>query len=1439
MPKNEKLSHDEAEEEAFLIQQNLKKNEKPSEEGGFTKEQYQHEYVWGTPRDIRGIIENLTTYYDSHHDDIKIEKRISDALKKKEWCDLPDILFKRAVAEAIPDLLSRGRLSDVLSLKEKFLSGESFNQIIKEYFVKSLSKGCIKNVLNIQQNKDFPQLEDLIDPLEIKQLEKQGLVYLFEEKYSVQSALNNKVFANFSEKDMEDEEIKKAIENSVDYISGCISKRRHSSSYDVETDINQAQILIDGFGVEPSKFENDGISFINSELSEHKKYRQKNDYKRYLGYVNQLRLPMEKVQQIILQSINKAYIYGIQDCKNVVDELSVFGLEDKKQYFGEKYLLYIPIEEVEQVAEIFNLPIQIIEKIGEERIKKLLSEKKYELIPDLAKTFAVPEEAVENLIASEVIIQLENEKFSKASELLGKFKQFEGVKDLPEVKKAALEQFIKFIARGNIDEAFSIGDKFNVPEEVYHLQEVEQAGQKAIILFLEQGNAYKACGIKQKLNLSENSINSADIQKASYKGVECILSEIKYSSNPESDDSESYGQYIDFYDAQLICKEFNLSDEDFKKVAYETMINLSMEGKVDNVKMIKKELNFSEEIDIKYLTPLKKSLVEVFKLNNIQEFSKFCYYEIEFIEYLNRTPDSPLSITEDDLSLLDRLYISFKEAEELKRSGADLADLSENKNYEELFEMLKTDSESWQDEQNIIKPFEQGAEVFGAEKMFIYLDRPGFSRHDGLHGFRNVIGLYEASGLSPKQFYGNILSQVNVDGSGYEAGSAHHQLNSIAQALDVNIENVLEQAKQYKNIIRLQELINNFNSAKVVFSSWNNLKRYSELTQILERTEILDQLKELKTQGRDKLYEYVETIAFHPSSKVAMSKVFEFWHSPERFLGGNDEHTPEEVHNRKKPSNYVEIPNLDLTAEELRDALVEGKMDSIQAFTPMEIEYRIPTGETYPLALREQTKKALGSFRENIQGEAKDPKKLFVELQKVFKKHKLNLQDYLNGMNLPQEKLVEIEKEISGLVENPEIGLVKAENQEQVFVAKINRKSDPDGVLAGNDTACCMPFGSGKNTVYTFNPDTSLFTLQIKRPDGNLRTIAQSVLTKDKDVKILVPKILEKMEQVGEKIDDLLSEDSLNESLAYLACDNVEVAENFKTKEYDKIIEQVYRDFFAEYMKQFGNAQGLFSDEIIIGLGYSDSLTHLPKKANTFVPLAPVGYSDKTHSEVYTLDLNKKEQELKRNITIPKISKLSQTSLPDVKGLSYLTFQDTLAVAYLEGKAYSDNSSLIEYLHNVENCLIAKDINNVAKGRQNMCLKYVDTKGKMRSYITAYEGKMGEGYQENQYDGYEERQENGERIVYIEDFASDKKSPLASGKLLKSFVELYKKNYLDKNDLIPIYAQAREQTSYVLIQRNLNDMAKSIGINFELEELEPYRVGPDTMHPVIIRPKKL
>ena len=696
--------------------------------------------------------------------------------------------------------------------------------------------------------------------------------------------------------------------------------------------------------------------------------------------------------------------------------------------------------------------------------------------------------------------------------------------------------------------------------------------------------------------------------------------------------------------------------------------------------------------------------------------------------------------------------------------------------------------------------FERAADLFGYKNMFRYKEREGLSFHDATYELNRVCDLCELSGLSPRAFYANILDQVRKDTQEYEEGTAHHSLNAIVTSINTDIPGVIEEAKKHSDIERLQELAETLKGPEDVFASWSNLKRYRDLSQLLDREEILGELKELKKEGKEDLYRYIGTLAFHPDSKVNMQAVLKFWRNPEDFLDAHDVHTPDEVQDRKKPSNYIHIPNLDLTAENLRDALVEGVLDRITTFPPMEIRYSIPP-------TRDALSQALGSPSKGVKGTAKKPGKLFSEVNKLLKQHKtyqksrVNVNKYLDGDDIPKD----LEQQVEELTYHEEFGIQK---KTQEYVARITNKSDPEGALAGDDTANCMPYGSGKNTVYTFNPNTAQFIIRRVKKDGTERTVAQSVLTKDSDVRKAVPDIINEL-QSEKKMDDVLPEDVLAKQEPYLACDNIEVAPTYTGEEYEDVYRHIYHDFFKKYTQK---EKGFRTDKIVIGTSYADALTNLQKEKNTYVPQAPVGYSDKVGEEVYILPLGTEHTETEKKET----------------GISPLTFEDSLKVAYLESKAYRDNETLIESLFALENALIAKDINNEMKNRPNLSTKYADSAGRMRGYLLAYEGTITDGHNHD----YEDKP-----CIYISDLASDRENTLTGGRLIKEFARQYKEHYLDKNNPLPIYAQARETTSYRIIKKQIDNLAKQTGTEFELIELPTYEQGGDTMHPVVIQPK--
>ena len=1077
--------------------------------------------------------------------------------------------------------------------------------------------------------------------------------------------------------------------------------------------------------------------------------------------------------------------------------------------------------------------------------------------------------------------------YGNYSEQIMMIKNFIGMTDedfnTPEIRDALFKRMSDYISgdisdKSSKEELESIGLSrlFSFGPELLHSSEMQERIIKDVVShgghFWRSNRSIDYWIRLKELFLTEESINSDSMQSF-------VAEEVKFF----------LGNKSDINSAIKLSHDFSLSGEVIKDIFLEIVIRLleNEESKaielVDNlnpsenffasqelkgvvIKIIAKRIssgNFDEavtfqekfKVDFGEVQGMAKVKAQkILSSGSLEDFLKITErFEIdiaEFREMAKQVAEKQLlgGSLEDFLKITERFEIDIQQPEfkdiftaatlfcRVEINDPVISELISNDltelDLKRLFVLVQEKSPEWQDEQTIAGPFQAGAETFGYKRMLEYIKRDNLSLHDAVHTFRDVLELFRASGLGESEFYGQVLQQVRMDDREYSEGTAHHHLNAIAQTANKNVAEVIGKVQEYKEIERLQELAKTFSSPQAVFASWINLKRYSELEQLLGQTEVFDELKKLKAEGKEALYKYIETLAFHPDSKVNMSAVIQFWREPESFLAAEASHTPYEVHNRKKPSNYINMPNLDLTASELRDALVEGKMDGLSAFTPLEIHYIIPMEEIKQEPLPDLVNKALGSNKKGIEGVARNSKKLFSELGKLLKPHGLSVVDYIQGKVLPEG--IDLSHQIETLLYDRDFGMERPLVKTREFVARISRKSDPEGAIAGDDTVNCMPFGDGKNTVYTFNPNTAQFVIRLVKGDGKERTIAQSVLTKDMNVKVPIPDLITKLQQEGGHLEDILPADILSTAPVYVACDNVEVTPNYSDEKHQQIIETIFRDFFREYMSRYATKEGLDTKKMPIGQGYTDALSQLPIEMNTFAPQAPVSYSDKTGPNVYMLDLtSEKGLDLiwQKDIKESEVRKRTEVALPKIKGLGYLTFEDTLKVGYIEGKAYSDNQSLMQFLFNVENGLIAKDINNSAKDRPNMSLKYTDGNGQMRGYLLSWEGKLADENVENNAEEF-----FGQPCVYIIDVASDKENRMAGGRLIQGFAELYKRNYLDKGNAVPIFAQAREATSYQIVKQQLNKLGKDAGFNFELVELPTYEVGEDVMHPIIIRP---
>lgn len=686
-----------------------------------------------------------------------------------------------------------------------------------------------------------------------------------------------------------------------------------------------------------------------------------------------------------------------------------------------------------------------------------------------------------------------------------------------------------------------------------------------------------------------------------------------------------------------------------------------------------------------------------------------------------------------------------------------------------------------------------------------------------------IIKMFQISKYSKDTFRGEFLERIIKDGAKYgeqqiESLRHFHQIvqSIYEQELETDISSVLTEAASFEHTKLIAEQLKN----EGPFKNWETLKKYYELSEVIKQREVLEKLQKLKDEGKVKQYKFFTDLAFHPGSKIPMQTVFQFMEDPARFLDVIDVHASE-AHERKKPSNYTKFPHLDISAEDLRDALIEGNLDNLQYFKPFEANYKIFDKDYSEEEIVLMLKDALGSFRDKIKGNAKNPGKLFQTTQAILKKHSIEYKDLIDNPSLINDELKnELERELFdknvGITENRKFG---------EFLVKIHPKSAPEGHLAGNDTACCMPFGSGKNNVYMYNLGCSILTVQ-RKVGGKYRTIAQSVLTPDVDIKY---KISDLKDQVQNEtlLSNVITEDLSQKKKVILTADNIEVAPN--NDKFKSVIEKIYTDFISKYTREI-NSDEVEKDRMLVGQGYSDlHFSNASTIDNTFIPITPVAYSDNYGTDVYELPLVEKSN-LSQLPDYGILQKVENSSLyPDLpKGVSYLNAHDTLRVSYMEGKVYAENESLIQYIHRIGNELTAKDINNSFKNRPNLSLKIEDDKGAMLGYLIAYEGVESKNIVTD------------EKVIYISDLAADtSKSKIAGGKLIKAFEVLIKREYLEKNKPIPIIAEARESTSYKIIQKQLNDLGNQYGYKYELEENGSYQSGKDKMYNIKLIPIKI
>ncbi len=744
-----------------------------------------------------------------------------------------------------------------------------------------------------------------------------------------------------------------------------------------------------------------------------------------------------------------------------------------------------------------------------------------------------------------------------------------------------------------------------------------------------------------------------------------------------------------------------------------------------------------------------------------------------------------------------------------------------------------------------------GRTRFGLSAMLRFAGRADVSPHDALLRFDKGVRLIdslnrpdasfpskespESQRLSDGAIFTNLFEQIRRDRSQYPAGKSYHHFNELVDRGIKAPRELKKLAAEFPPESSLRKYVESISSPQDIMGSWEAFKLYADTSTILthKRAALLE-VSRLDQRGKHALARYFESIAFHKGAPVNLESLINFVRAPRAFLNADDAHAPAEIHDRKKPSNYAEVRRLGLGVDQLRDALVEGALDEIQFIAPLAIQYKLAAPgkvvdeQIAQTPVKEMIVHALGRgpVGEGALLDSASRKRCFARLQSVvdresqrLRKSRATLRDFLTdqtfnltgaGEKEIRTTLVSALRDANCLDEDP-----------RIFIAQVFPKSDSRSVLAGNDTACCMPFGSGKNNVYMFNPGCVQFTVQ-EGGDIDQRTCAQSVVTLDVSLKKTVPEIRQAVEQAGGRLEDIFESDPGSEPMRHLVCDSIESNPNFRAPENVAIIKSIYEDFFAALLEREG---GRVAKAIPVSTSFGGPFQNqLTKRPNTFIPLAPMSYSDNLGAECLEL-MPKRVPQLVR-ARVDGFEAPARAWKGHESGISNITFRDCLPIARLEGKTYADNPEIREYLHTIQNTTLGVQIANSFFGAPTLMLKSVNSGGVLNGYLMAYEG-LGETA--------------AQPIVYVRDFAANTEETLSSvpQRLLKEFFTRYRHAYLEPEAEVrapKIALEAREDTSYRLLLRKKEQFEGYLGCKFNIVETRTYTQGSYTMHALELVP---
>ncbi len=702
------------------------------------------------------------------------------------------------------------------------------------------------------------------------------------------------------------------------------------------------------------------------------------------------------------------------------------------------------------------------------------------------------------------------------------------------------------------------------------------------------------------------------------------------------------------------------------------------------------------------------------------------------------------------------------------------------------------------EEKEIGENMQRFARLFGEQTTIDFANRPDLSRHDAFLSGNLLLPFMEAQGIDhndPKQIeqfskkFRSVLLQVAQDDARYDSSNAHQKFNDVmrtisTQSIEKTIRNI-EQLGIPELTKRAEKLRNGRFQA---LTSWNGLKEAETLIRVLQRRDMMQVFQH--SNAPDSVKNYVFALLEHPT--IEMDALNNFLVNPLKFLDAKGSFVDTDLQKSLSPARMLSVERLGLTAEDIRDALVDGTMDILQLLPPSEQTFVFDANgdDIYTDHYLQKTfSRAIGREREGVKGKAHDPKLLFSDLLQWGRSHDKSKNDCIAWLRAEQSfELTQTDRdELTRLLHASGRGVPQTDGT--IVRIRLGKKSDPSMMVAGNDTKSCMPFGDGKTNVYAWNPNCAQLVVERKMEDGTWRTMAQSVVMLDVDIKKFAGGVIADVRS-GKQLTEILTADVFA-SLPLIVCDNIEPSPNDIEAGRSAIIEKTYQSFFKFYLAQYAPTLGVNATEVIIGKeSYATGRPDwsFPQTSNTYLPLAPVSYTDNAGTIVYRMTTG-----------LEHVQKEQAT-------ISTVTAANILPMSYLESKNFADNPNLILGLYDRQHKIVGASITREKHGDPNLCLMSRDENSVPVGYIIAYMDRTTDVPE-----------------VFIDDMAVDRSRNVLAARhavrLLKTFLDIYAKHYQHSEiPFPPIFAQMRERTSYKLFKRQAETLSKEYQLELEISE---------------------